>query len=436
MDLMVTIRKINSKQITKDNIQDFIPRKSLNLKDIQYDVMEIINQTIINGDKALIRYTKQFDKVSLDKKNIKITPKEIQDAYEKIDESLLDALRFAKKNLLKFHKAQLREEWFIEIVEGVKAGQITRPIESVGLYIPAGKAIYPSTVLMATAPATIAGVKDIILCSPPQNNGTIAPEIIVTAKEFGIERMYKVGGVQAIAAMAYGTETIPKVLKVVGPGNKWVNAAKQLLSNVIAIDSPAGPSEILIIADESANYEYILADFISQLEHDPDNMAIFITNSEDLMKKVTQNLEFVTENSQRKEIIQSAFHNSLLIISDDMKECIRVSNIIAPEHLEILTENPKKILNNINNAGAVFLGPYSPVPLGDYSAGTNHILPTGGYAKTYSGLNVLDFIKIMDVLECTDKGLKNLSSSALKIAQFEKLFAHRESIKKRLEEKS
>ncbi len=436
MVLMATIRKINSKDITKNNIQDFIIRKSLKLKDIQYDVMQIINEVIINGDQALVRYTKQFDKISLDKENIKITTKEIQEAYEKIDESLLDALRFAKKNLIKFHEAQVHEEWFIEIVEGVKAGQITRPIESVGLYIPAGKAIYPSTVLMAAAPARVAGVKDIILCSPPQNNGTIAPEIIVAAKEFGIEKMYKVGGVQAIAAMAYGTETIPKVLKVVGPGNKWVNAAKQLLSNVIAIDSPAGPSEILIIADDSANYEYIIVDFISQLEHDPDNMAIFVTNSEDLMKKITQNLEYFVKNSQRKEIIQSAFQNSLLIIADDMMECIRISNIIAPEHLEILTENPKKILNNINNAGAIFLGPYSPVPLGDYSAGTNHILPTGGYAKTYSGLNILDFIKLMDVLECTKNGLKNLSSSALTIAQFENLFAHRESIRKRLEDKS
>jgi len=433
---MANIRTINSKEITEENIDDFIPRKYSKLKELQYDVMEIVNEVIINGDQALIEFTEKYDNVSLKKGDLMVKEQEIEDAYEKVDEELLEAFRFAKKNLIKFHKAQIREEWFIDIIDGVKAGQIYRPIQSVGIYTPGGRTVYPSSFLMSAVPAKVAGVKDIILCSPPQKSGNIAPEIIVAANEFGIKKIYKVGGVQAIAAMAHGTETIPRVLKVVGPGNKWVNAAKQLLSNVIGIDSPAGPSEILIIADNTANNEYVLIDFISQLEHDPDNMAVFTTDSEDLMDKVNQELDSYVQNSERKDIILSAMDNSLFIMAENMEECIRVSNIVAPEHLEILTKNPKNILECINNAGAVFLGPYSPVPLGDYSAGTNHILPTGGYAKTYSGLNTLDFIKLIDVLECTDVGLKYLSKSAMKIAEFEKLFAHRESIKKRLEENS
>lgn len=432
---MANIRTINSKEINEENIEDFIPRTYSKLKELQYDVMEIVNQVIMNGDQALIEFTKKYDNVSLKKGDLIVNEQEIEDAYEKVDEELLEAFRFAKKNLIEFHKAQIREEWFIDVIDGVKAGQICRPIQSVGIYTPGGRTVYPSSFLMSAAPAKVAGVKDIILCSPPQKSGTIAPEIIVAANEFGIKKIYKVGGVQAIAAMAHGTETIPRVLKVVGPGNKWVNAAKQLLSNLIAIDCPAGPSEILIIADNTANYEYVLIDFISQLEHDPDNMAVVITDSEDLMDKINQELDSYVQNSERKDIILSAMDNSLFVMAENMEECIRVSNIIAPEHLEILTECPRKILERINNAGSVFLGPYSPVPLGDYSAGTNHILPTGGYAKTYSGLNTLDFIKLMDVLECTDVGLKHLSKSAMKIAEFEKLFAHRESIKKRLEEK-
>ncbi|TXT62812.1 MAG: bifunctional histidinal dehydrogenase and histidinol dehydrogenase [Promethearchaeota archaeon] len=436
MGFMANIRRINSSEITEENVEEFIPRTSSKLKDLQYDVMEIVNEVIINGDQALIDFTEKFDHISLEKGNIMVTKEEIKEAYENIDNELLEALRFAKKNLITFHEAQVREEWFIDIIDGVKAGQVARPIDSVGLYIPGGKAIYPSTVLMAAAPAKVAGVKDITLCSPPQQNGTIALEIIVAANEFGIDKMFKIGGVQAIAAMAHGTETIPKVLKVVGPGNKWVNAAKQLLSNIIAIDNPAGPSEIMIIADKSANYEYVLIDFISQLEHDPENMAAIITDSEDLLENVEQQMDSYIQNSKRKEIIASALNNSLLIMAEDIEECVRVSNIIAPEHLEILTTNPKQILEKINNAGAIFLGSNSPVPLGDYSAGTNHILPTGGYAKTYSGLNTLDFVKLMDVLECSREGLKNLSSSAMKIAEYEKLFAHRESIQKRLEDKS
>ncbi len=432
---MDDLRLIYSNDINQKTIEEVIPRNITQIKEIESDVRKIIDDVKNNGDTAIIKYTKEFDKIQLEKKDIKVNKAEIQDSYESIDDKLLSALKFAKENLIKFHKAQLKDEWYIDIANGVKAGQIYRPIESIGIYIPGGKAIYPSTVLMAATPAYVAGVEKVIVCSPPQKNGKIAPEVLVAANEFNIKDIYKVGGVQAIAAMAYGTDTIPAVQKVVGPGNKWVNAAKQILSNIIAIDNPAGPSDILIIADDSIDYNYVILDFISQIEHDPDNIGIIITISDSLIDNIKNNLDSYIEKSERKEIIKSALKNSLLIKATNIEECIRISNLIAPEHLEILIKNPKEILSKIINAGAIFLGPYSPVPLGDYSAGTNHILPTGGYAKTYSGLNTYDFLKMIDVLECTQQGLINLGDSAMIIAEFEKLNAHRDAIKYRLKKK-
>lgn len=426
---------IKSGKITKNTIKDYIPRRETSLDTIRTQIWKIIKEVKLRGDEALLKFTEQFDNVILKREDLKVSNHEIQDAYSKISDDLLEALKFSKKNLITFHSAQLREEWSIETREGVKTGQIYRPLESVGIYVPGGRAIYPSTVLMAASPAYVAGVKKIILCSPPQKNGKVAPEILVAANEFNIENIYKVGGVQAVAAMAYGTETIPNVLKVVGPGNKWVNGAKQLLSNVIAIDNPAGPSDILIIADESADYKDVIIDFISQIEHDPDNIGIIVSSSAPLIENIRSNLDKYINQFPRKKIIKEALSNSLIIEANDIEECIRISNLIAPEHLEILTTNPRKILDKIKNAGAVFLGPNTPVPLGDYSAGTNHILPTGGYAKTYSGLNSLEFIKCIDVLECSREGLKQLSTAAMTIAKFEKLDAHAAAIKNRLEEK-
>jgi histidinol dehydrogenase len=436
MIFLKSLRVINSDEISEENISNFIPRTLLQLDEIKEDVLKILNEVKLTGDNALIKFSKKFDNIDLDKKEIKVSDNEISEAYDNIDEKLLNSLRSAKKNLIKFHKAQLREEWIIEIQKGVNAGQIYRPIDSVGIYIPGGRAIYPSTVLMAATPAYVAGVKDITLCSPPQQDKKIAPEIIVAAREFGIEKMFKVGGAQAIAAMAYGTDTVPKVQKIVGPGNKWVNAAKQLLSNNVAIDNPAGPSEILIIADESANFRYVIMDFISQIEHDPDNVGIIISTSLELIETIKKNIDTIIQKSDRKEIIEQAMKNSLIIKANDLNDCIRISNIIAPEHLEILTKDPKQVIKEINNAGAIFLGPYSPVPLGDYSAGTNHILPTGGNASKYSGLNVFDFLKIIDVLECTKEGLQILSKSTMKIAEFEGFYAHKKAIEERIKDKN
>ena len=434
---MVSLRFIKSNQISKDTISEFLPRTEGVLDSIRESVSEIISEVKLNKDKAVLEFTKKFDGVDLNKSEIQVTKDEFEEAYNKVDKKLLDALKHAKNNLIKFHQAQMRPDWSIEIEKGVNAGQIYRPLESVGIYIPGGRAIYPSTVLMAAVPAFVAGVKKIIICSPPQEDKKIPPEILVAAKEFEIDKIFKVGGAQAIAAMAYGTKIIPRVQKVVGPGNKWVNAAKQLLSNVIAIDTPAGPSEILIIADETADFRFVIVDLLSQIEHDPDNIGIIVSNSSELISKINNNIESFVEGSIRKEIIKSALaNNSFIIKANDIEDCIRVSNVIAPEHLEIMIKNPNKVLEKVKNAGAIFIGPYSPVSLGDYCAGTNHILPTGGNAKKYSGLNIYDFLKTIDVLKCNKEGLTTLFESVSTIAEFEGLFAHKKSVEERLKDKN
>jgi histidinol dehydrogenase len=427
---------VNSEVISEDTITELIPRRR-DQEDLREIVLKIINEVKLTGEKAIIKFSKEFDDIELGEKEIKVSEGEIEEAYNEIDKELLKSLRYAKNNIIKFHQAQKREAWSIEIEKGVRAGQVYRPLESVGIYIPGGRAIYPSTVLMAATPAYVAGVKNVIMCSPQKKNKKIPFEIIVAAAEFGYNNIYKVGGAQAIAAMAYGTNIIPKVQKIIGPGNKWVNLAKQLLSNIVAIDTPAGPSEILIIADKTADYKLVILDLISQIEHDPDNIGILVTNSDELIKKIEKELmKYVMEND-RQEIINSVLKTNCLIIkASNFKECIRVSNIIAPEHLEILTTNSSNVVDGINNAGAIFLGPNSPVSLGDYCAGTNHILPTSGYAKTYSGLNIYHFLKTIDVLNCNKLGLEKLSKAAIKIAEFEGLIGHKKSIEERLKKKN
>lgn len=434
---MTSIRELNSDQINEETLVKYIPRTAPQIESIQESVVSIIHEVKEKGDKAIIKFTKDFDNVETSTKHIQVTDKEISDAYDKSDADLIKAIRYAKENLIKFHKAQVREDWLIEIEKGVSAGQIYRPLGMLGIYIPGGRAIYPSTVLMVAAPAYVAGIEEIIMCSPPQQDNKIASALLIAANEFGINKIFKVGGAQAIAAMAYGTETIPKVQKVVGPGSIWVNAAKQLLSNIIAIDSPAGPSEILIICDESANPNYVIVDLLSQIEHDPDNIGIIVSDSVDLINQIKDNIEEYVVNSKRRDIIEKALlNNSLIIKAEDTEDCIRISNLIAPEHLEILTKEPNEIIKKIINAGAIFLGPFSPVSLGDYCAGTNHVLPTGGSAKIYSGLNLYDFLKTIDVLKCDREGLKKLSSTAIKLSEFEGMFSHKRSIEERLKDKN
>ncbi|MBY8992394.1 MAG: histidinol dehydrogenase [Candidatus Lokiarchaeota archaeon] len=433
---MNPLKIVNSDELNEESLHRYIPRSEAQLDSIRKSVNNIIQKVKERGDKALINLTQKYDGVKLASNEIQISKEEISQAYKKIDTSLLQAIHKAKENLVKFNKAQKREDWSIEIAKGVTAGQVYRPLETIGIYIPGGRAIYPSTVLMIAAPAYVAGIKEIIMCSPPQKNRKIAPEILVAANEFKIDKIYKVGGAQAIAAMAYGTETIPKVQKVIGPGNKWVNTAKQLLSNVIAIDAPAGPSEVLIIADEFANPNYVIVDFISQIEHDPDNVGIIVSDSENLINQIISSIEKYVKDSKRNTIVEQALHNNSIIIkAENLEDCVRISNLIAPEHLEILVENPTVLVKDIKNAGSIFLGPYSPIPLGDYCAGTNHILPTGGTAKKYSGLNLFDFLKTIDVLNCDKEGLKNLSKTAIKLAEFEGLYGHKRSIEERLKDK-
>lgn len=433
---MKSLKVIKSDQINEATISKYIPRSINQIESVNTTVTKIIQEVKNNGDAAIIKFTKEFDFVELTEKEIPVSENEITDACNKIDPNLLKALRHTKKNLIKFIEAQKRDDWMIEIEDGVRAGQIYRPLDSIGIYIPGGIAIYASTVLMTAAPAYIAGIKDIVLCSPPQKNKSIAPEIIVAANEFNIKKIFKIGGAQAIAAMAYGTKTIPKVQKIIGPGSIWVNTAKQLLSNIISIDTPAGPSEILIIADDSADTNYVIVDLISQVEHDPDNIGIIVTNSESIITQINDSIEKFVLKAKRRDIIEKALkQNSIIIKAKNMDDCIRISNLIAPEHLEILTDNPNDILKKITNAGAIFLGPYSPVPLGDYSAGTIHVLPTGGNARNYSGLNFFDFVKVIDVLKCDKEGLEKLSETTIKIAEFEGLYAHKRSIEERLKDK-
>ncbi|MHA2280922.1 MAG: histidinol dehydrogenase [Promethearchaeota archaeon] len=432
---MTSIKEINSDKINEGTLKNFIPRSTTQIESVQDSVVSIIQEVRESGDEAIIKFTKNFDNVELSSKQIQVTEKEISEAYKSTDTNLIRAIQYARENLIKFHKAQVREDWLIEIEKGVTAGQIYRPLEMLGIYIPGGRAIYPSTVLMIAAPAYVAGIKEIIMCSPPQENNKIAAAILVAANEFGIKKIFKVGGAQAIAAMAYGTETIPKVQKVIGPGSIWVNTAKQLLSNIIAIDSPAGPSEILIICDESANPNYVIVDLLSQIEHDPDNIGIIVSDSDFLIKQIKESIDEYVRNSERRVIIEKALiNNSLIIRAEDTEDCIRISNLIAPEHLEILTKEPNNILKKIVNAGAIFLGPFSPVSLGDYCAGTNHVLPTGGNAKIYSGLNLYDFLKTIDVLKCEREGLVKLSSTAITLSEFEGLFSHKRSIEERLKD--
>ena len=434
---MTPIKELNSDQINEETLVKYIPRTAPQIESIQESVVSIIHEVKEKGDKAIIKFTKDFDNVEISAKHIQVTDKEISEAYDKSDADLIKAIQYAKKNLIKFHKAQVREDWLIETEKGVSAGQIYRPLEMLGMYIPGGREIYPSTVLMIAAPAYVAGIKEIIMCSPPQQDNKIASALLIAANEFGINKIFKVGGAQAIAAMAYGTETIPKVQKVVGPGSIWVNAAKQLLSNIIAIDSPAGPSEILIICDESANPNYVIVDLLAQIEHDPDNIGIIVTDYVDLINQIKDNIEEYVVNSKRRDIIEKALlNNSLIIKAEDTEDCIRISNLIAPEHLEILTKEPNEIIKKIINAGAIFLGPFSPVSLGDYCAGTNHVLPTGGSAKINSGLNLYDFLKTIDVLKCDREGLIKLSSTAIKLSEFEGMFSHKRSIEERLKDKN
>lgn len=411
-------------------VNQILNRSQLEQKGIQATVDNIINEVRTNKDKALFELTAKFDKVDLS--TLKVSQQEIEFAYSKVDKNLIEVIKKSAQRIKAFHQKQKQNSWFDTSENGEIMGQMIRPIEKVGVYVPGGKAAYPSSVLMNVIPAYVAGVKDIIMTTPAQKDGSVYPNTIVAAKEAGVNEIYKVGGAQAIAALAFGTESIPKADKIVGPGNIYVALAKRSVYGYVNIDSVAGPSEILILADSSANPAYVAADLLSQAEHDELASAILITNDRNLAIKVNAELDKQTENLSRKEIIKKSFDNfGAIIIVNDFDEATQLSNQIAPEHLEICTNSPFEILPKIKNAGAVFLGHYSPEPLGDYMAGPNHVLPTGGTAKFFSPLSIDDFIKKSSIISFSKEALNVLHKDIIEFANSEGLTAHANAVKVR-----
>ena len=416
----------------KETVEELIKRSQADINSVLTTVSDILNDVRENKDNAVKAYTAKFDKAELD--DLKVSEEEIKKAYDELDGELIKALESASANIEKFHKAQIPEEWEMEVIPGITAGQIIRPINSVGCYIPGGRAVYPSTILMTVIPAKIAGVDRIIACSPPGPDGKIQAAILVAADLAGVDEIYKCGGAQAIAAMAYGTESIAKVEKIVGPGNIFVTAAKKLVYGDVDIEFPAGPSEVLILADESAIPEYIAYDFLSQSEHDPNASCFLVTDSERIANESNELIEKFAKEAKRSEIIaESLAQHGHVILCNTMDEAIDFTNEYAPEHLIISTKEDKTVLDRIKNAGSIFLGKYSPVAAGDYGSGTNHVLPTGGGAKMYSGLSTETFIKKPTVQTLTKEGIKELSKTVLPIAEYEGFYAHADSIKVRLD---
>lgn len=417
-------------QLKDQKIQELIERSKLDddgaidiVKDIIFNVKEM-------GDDSIKEYTQKFDGARVD--ILRVDDETIEKSLLNLDEKLVDALKKAADNIANFHKTQIPEEWFKEVDNGVTAGQIVRPLDSVGCYIPGGRAVYPSTILMTVIPARIAGVKKIICCTPPQPDGTVKDVVLAAAKVAGATEIYMVGGAQAVAAMAYGTETIPKVDKIVGPGNIFVTAAKKLVYGQVDIDFPAGPSEVLIIADKTANPNYIAMDIMAQAEHDPNAACVLVTTSETISNQVNTLINSQIMDMERSEIISESLEKyGLIVLANSMEEAIEFSNSYAPEHLIIMTENPEEDLREITNAGSIFLGKLTPVAAGDYGSGTNHVLPTSGCARMYSGLSAESFIKKPTVQKLSEEGVLNLNSMVTTLAEYEGLYAHAESFKLR-----
>ena len=384
--------------------------------------------------RQLFKYTKDFDKADINASNIVVTKEEIEEAYTKVDPALVDVIRKSLKNIKEYHEKQKQYSWFDSKPDGTILGQKVTPLARAGVYVPGGKAAYPSSVLMNVVPAKVAGVEQIIMCTPPDHEGKVYPTTLVAANEAGVDVVYKAGGAQAIAAMAYGTESIPKVDKICGPGNIYVALAKKAVFGYVSIDSVAGPSEILVIADETANPRYVAADLLSQAEHDEMASAILITTSSELANKVSAEIDGFLKELSRSEIISKSLDNyGYILLVDDINEAVSVANDIASEHLEIVTKDPFNVMTKIKNAGAIFLGEYSSEPLGDYFAGPNHVLPTNGTAKFFSALSVDDFIKKSSIISYSREALEAIHNDIENFASAEHLTAHANSIKVRFE---
>lgn len=430
---MIDIVKLdeNNKSYYVENLKN---RAEAVQRDVLDAVEEILEDVRKNGDSAVIKYTNKFDSKNISEQNVKVSVDEIKKAYENVDKKFIEAIKTAKENIWFYHEKQKQNSWMTTKEDGIILGQQIRALDMVGIYVPGGTAAYPSSVLMNTIPAKVAGVKKIIMVTPPSEDGSINPNILVAADIAGVDEIYKVGGAQGVAALAYGTKSIPKVDKIVGPGNIFVAMAKRSVYGFVDIDMIAGPSEILVIADETGDAKYIAADLMSQAEHDVLASSILVTTSQELADKVKEELERQVQYLERKEIILPSLKNyGGIIIVENMKEAIDMANIIAPEHLEVMVQEPFLLLGELKNAGSIFLGKYAPEPLGDYIAGPNHVLPTSGSAKFFSPLSVDDYIKKSSYIYYSKEGLAKVKDKAVTIAETEGLTAHANSIKVRFE---
>ena len=421
---------------TQNNILENLLKRSPNsYGEFESRVNDIIQNVREKRDEAIFEYTLKFDGATIDQDNIRVTEEEIKEAYEQVDPKLLDVIRKALVNIRDYHTKQKQYSWFDSDESGIILGQKVTPLKTVGVYVPGGKAVYPSSVLMNVIPAKVAGVSNIIMTTPCGKDGKVYPSTLVAAKEAGVDAIYKVGGAQAIAALAFGTESIPKVDKIVGPGNIYVALAKKAVFGYVSIDSIAGPSEIMVLADETANPRFVAADLLSQAEHDEMASAILVTTSETLAEQVSVEVDKFVATLSRKEIIQKSLDNyGYILVADTMQDAIDTVNEIASEHLELVTKNPFETMTKIRNAGAIFIGEYSSEPLGDYFAGPNHVLPTNGTAKFFSPLSVDDFIKKSSIIFYSREALEPVYKDIVQFAECEKLTAHANSIRVRFED--
>lgn len=431
------MRIVRLDEASKQNILADLLKRDPNNYDAYADtVQEIVNSVKRDGDKAVFAYTKEFDKADINPENLKVTEKEIEEAMKEVDPKLMEILRKSMKNIRQYHEKQRQYSWFDSKPDGTILGQKITPLESVGVYVPGGKAAYPSSVLMNIIPAEVAGVSRIAMVTPPGKDGTVDPVTLTAARLAGVTEVYKVGGAQAVAALAFGTESIPKVNKIVGPGNIFVALAKKAVYGHVSIDSIAGPSEILVLADESANPRFVAADLLSQAEHDELASAILVTTSMELAKQVSEEIKTLTEKLSRKPIIEKSLDNyGYILVADTMRDAIAAVNKIAPEHLEIITRNPFEDMTRIHNAGAIFIGEYSSEPLGDYFAGPNHVLPTNGTAKFFSALSTDDFIKKSSIIYYSREALEAIHEDIEAFAEAEHLTAHANSVRVRFPQK-
>lgn len=417
----------------KDLLENLLKRSPNNYGEFEGRVNDIIQNVREKKDEAIFDYTKRFDGADINSGNILVTEEEIKEAYAQVDEKLLGVIQKALVNIRKYHEKQMQNSWFT-CEDGIILGQKVTPLNIAGVYVPGGKAVYPSSVLMNVLPAKVAGVPRIVMCTPPGKDGKVYPSTLVAAKEAGVDEIYKVGGAQAIAAMAFGTESVPKVDKIVGPGNIYVALAKKAVFGYVSIDSIAGPSEILVLADETANARYVAADLLSQAEHDEMASAILITTSKKLAEDVSKEVDQFVAVLSRKEIIQKSLDNyGYILVAPTMEDAIDATNEIASEHMEIVTKDPFHVMTRIKNAGAIFIGEYSSEPLGDYFAGPNHVLPTNGTAKFFSALSVDDFIKKSSIISYSREALEPIHKDIETFAECEQLTAHANSIRVRFE---